>query len=90
MDTVLKNLIGTECFIFIDDLINFPALQKNTLRDWVKYCTGSKRLNYDYTLAIASLQITSAILRLHSIRELYFCFSRKSQSCAPVHHPQVC
>jgi hypothetical protein len=29
MDTLLKNLIGIECFIYLENLIIFPALMKN-------------------------------------------------------------
>jgi len=32
-DTILKNLVGAECSVFIDDVIVFLAPQRNTLGD---------------------------------------------------------
>ena len=54
-DIVLKDLVGTECWVFIDDdNYIFPGRYKNMHRDWKIYYRSLTRLTCSYTPASAS------------------------------------
>ena len=48
MDTVLKNLVGTERFLFIDDIIVFSSSAEEHARDYKVFCRDLIRRTCSY------------------------------------------
>jgi hypothetical protein len=55
MDMVLKDFMGTECWVFLVTLY-FPRLPKNTPKGWKMWYADQTKPTCNYTLANASLR----------------------------------